>query len=321
MRKFILIVLLGIALMPLEALGKDDGDGLSVMLRQSVKVDDAVIRLGDLFTQTGEQADVAIAYAPEPGKRASFDARWLYRVARAYRLKWRPINDRMRAVVVRTSQVISREEIVETLRGALTDKGTDGDMEIELSNKFLKLHVPGDSLSGIAVDDIDYHPRSRRFTAILSAPADSPQAKQFRITGRLHKTVEVPVLNRRVLAGEIIKRQDVKWTKVRARRVPPNTIVNESDIVGKSPRRGLRAGYPVLLSAVRRPVLVAKGSLVTMYLQAPKMMLTAQGKALEDGSDGDVIRITNTQSNKVVEAEIIGHGKAAVRPTALVAMN
>ena len=58
-----------------------------------------------------------------------------------------------------------------------------------------------------------------------------------------------------------------------------------------------------------------------MFLQAPKMVLTAQGKALERGSNGDVIRISNTQSKKVVEAEIIGHGKVAVRATAQLAMN
>ena len=67
--------------------------------------------------------------------------------------------------------------------------------------------------------------------------------------------------------------------------------------------------------------MVAKGSLVTIFLQAPKMVLTAQGKALENGSDGDVIRISNTQSKNIVEAEIIGHGKVAVRATAQLAMN
>lgn len=321
MRNLLIALLLGFAAATTAAAETPKSADRNVLLNESIKVDDRVIRLGDLFTLSGDQADTAVAYAPEPGKRATFDARWLYRVARAYRLDWRPINDRVRAVVTRESQIISRNEIQDAVLDALAERGVEPDMEIEFSNRFVKLHVPGKSLGGIAVDEIDFDSRSRRFSAVLTAPAGSPQAKQFRITGKLHKTIELPVLNRRLLAGETIKRTDIKWIKVRARRLQPNTIMDEANLVGMTPRRGLRADFPVLVSSVRRPVLVEKGSLVTMFLRAPKMTLTAQGKAMEDGSDGDVIRITNTNSKNVVEAEVIGHGKAAVRLTTMIAMN
>jgi flagella basal body P-ring formation protein FlgA len=51
------------------------------------------------------------------------------------------------------------------------------------------------------------------------------------------------------------------------------------------------------------------------------MLLTAQGKALQNGSEGDVIRISNSQSDTVVEAEVVGEGRVAVRPTTLMAIN
>ena len=41
----------------------------------------------------------------------------------------------------------------------------------------------------------------------------------------------------------------------------------------------------------------------------------------QNGSDGDVIPISNMHSKKIVEAEIIGHGKVAVRAPAQIAMN
>ncbi|MEK9725222.1 MAG: flagellar basal body P-ring formation chaperone FlgA [Rhodospirillaceae bacterium] len=321
MRNLIFAVLVGLAVAPFGARGEEAKDAAPVMLQTAITVDANVIRLGDFFSGAGDMAETAVAYAPEPGKRSSFDARWLYRAARAYRLDWRPINDRVRTVVTRRSQVITSEEISDTLRDALAERGAGEDTEIEFSNRFVKLHVPGNGLAGIAVDEIDYDPRSHRFNAILSAPAGAADAKQYRISGRLHETIDVPVLNRRVLAGETIRAADIKWMKVRARRLAPNSATSEANLVGMSPRRGLRPDLPVLMTSVRRPVIVEKGSLVTIYLHAPKMVLTAQGKAMEDGSDGDVIRITNTQSAKVVEAEVFGHGKVAVRPTALMAMN
>ncbi len=52
------------------------------MLREHVVVEENVIRLNDLFTNVTERAEAPVAYAPQAGKRAVLDARWLYRVAR-----------------------------------------------------------------------------------------------------------------------------------------------------------------------------------------------------------------------------------------------
>ena len=80
-------------------------------------------------------------------------------------------------------------------------------------------------------------------------------------------------------------------------------------------------GVPVRQTSVRRPILVPKGSLVTIILNAPKMILTAQGKAINAGSEGDTIQVKNTQSNTIVDAEVISSGRVAVRATTILAMN
>ena len=292
-----------------------------IMLKNSFKIDTHIIHLGDLFTNVGDKSNIAVAYSPDPGRRVSFDARWLYRIARTHRLDWRPMNDRVRAVVLRASRVISREEIKDAILDALSEILITSDSEIELFDQFIKLHVPEKSLSGVTVDDIEFAARKQRFNAIISVPANASGSRQLRLRGRVHKTIEVPVLKHRALSGEIIKRDDIKWIKIRAQRLQHNAVAKENEIVGMSPKRSIRPGIPILLSSIRRPILVAKGSLVTMFLQAPKMTLSAQGKALENGSDGDVIPISNLHSKKIVEAEIIGHGKVAVRAPAQLAMN
>ena len=133
--------------------------------------------------------------------------------------------------------------------------------------------------------------------------------------------IEVPVPSRRISANEVITKRDIKWVKVRQNRLPRGVIVDINELIGKAPKRGLRAGIPVRTANVQQPILVPKGSLVTIYLKAPRMMLTAQGKALDNGSDGEVIRITNIQSNKVIEAEVTGVAKVAVLPIGKVVMN
>ena len=121
-------------------------------------------------------------------------------------------------------------------------------------------------------------------------------------------------------ANEGITDNDITWSKVRANRLQPDTVLAKNDLIGKAPKRGMRAGFAIRTSEIRRPVLVEKGSLVTVMVRTPQMLLTARGKALESGSKGDTLRIRNTKSLAVVEAEVIGVGRVAVRPTMFLAL-
>ncbi len=293
----------------------------NIMLQESVRVDGKVIYLGDIFSNAGDKGNIALAYAPKPGKRAVYDARWLSRVAKAYQLNWRPLGRRDQVVVQRTSSVVTQEEIAEQLREALADRGVDPDMEIHFSNRQLRLHIAGEGNGEIGFEDITYDRRNNRFSAIIHAPANDATAPRTRITGRLYATTEVPVAARRLLKGDIINKADLRWLRVRTSRLQTDTVSDLEDLVGKSPRRGIREGQPIRTSAIQDPILVEKGSLVTIILRARKMYLTAQGKAMQSGSDGDVIRIANTQSNHTIEAEVIGSGQVAVRQSSLLALN
>ncbi len=292
-----------------------------VTLQDSVRLDGKIIYLGDLFINAGDKSKIAIAYTPAPGNRSVFDARWLNRVARVHKLKWRPMSRFDRVVVERSSTVISRAQIAEEILTVMIDQGADPDMEIEFSNRMLRLHVAGDALAVVGVEDSALDPRSNRFSAIIHAPAGDPAAKRIRVTGRLHHTQEVPVPARRILSNEIIRKDDLKWIKIRSKRMRGDIIVNNLDLIGKSPRRGLQAGQPVRSSSVRRPVLVKKGSLVTITIIAPKMTLTSRGVAVSNDSDGDTIQVKNSRSKTIIEAEVVGAGRVSVRPPAQLAMN
>ena len=320
MKILLILLVLALSVPAPPAAAAPAAEAAPVALRQSVTVSGGLVRLGDLFVPAGDKAEAAVAYAPAPGKRAIFDARWLYRVARAYGLNWRPLSIHDKAVVARESIVIGRREIADHILAALVDKGVDADMRVELSNRMLRIHVPGDSTATVAVEDVAYDPRTRRFIAIVAAPADDPAARRIRVTGRVHRVIDVPVLTRRVLAGEVIRKRDVKWIAMRGDRLQRDTIQDSGALIGKSPRRGLRAGVPVRVSDVRLPVLVPRRSLVTIMYRVRSMTLTAQGRALEDGGAGDTVRVANTQSNTVVQAVVTGANRVSVQPAGPIAM-
>lgn len=295
--------------------------GEQVLLRETASVNSRLVRLGDIFAGVGDKADITVAYAPEPGKRAIFDSRWLYRAARAYGLNWRPLSLQDQVVVERESLAVNREEIEDRIRVALIDRGADTDIQVELSNRMMQIYVPGDATATISVEDVNWDSRTSRFTAVLAAPAGEPGAARLRVTGRMVRFTEVPVLAKRMAANETIGQNDVRMVKVRQDRLPRDSIIDVHELVGKAAKVGLRADTPVLYASVQQPILVPKGSLVTILLQTPRMTLTSQGKALDNGSEGDVIRISNARSNKIVEGEVTGTGRVTVKSADMMALN
>jgi flagellar basal body P-ring formation protein FlgA len=85
--------------------------------------------------------------------------------------------------------------------------------------------------------------------------------------------------------------------------------------VGKAPRHSLRPGEPVHASDVEVPLVVHRGTLVTILLETPALRLSTEGKAMDDGGMGAVIRVANTKSSRVIDAVVTGPGFVTIGAT------
>jgi len=282
-------------------------------LRSSVIVEADIVRLGDVFDGAGVNADKVIAYAPSAGRKLVLEAAWLQRVARAYRVNWRPSSRLDRSAVERRSQIISTGQIVDTVLAAIRAKNREaGDLEIELDNQSLRFFLPHDMPATLTARAVSYDPRSGRFSVQIVAPDDRPGAIRTAVAGRAHVLVQMPVLTRRMKRNDIIGERDIAWKTVRAKYVNTNTIRDAGALVGFSPRRPIAANRTIRTGDVQAPVLVARGKRVTILLKTAAMQLTAAGKALQSGAMGDVVRVQNSNSGSIIEAVVVGDRKVAV---------
>ncbi len=197
---------------------------------------------------------------------------------------------------------VGEPEIVEALRLALLAKGISGDIRIALAKQPRVLRVPEDA--GIAVLNLDYAPRTSRFSARLAATGQDPGGRSFRLTGRAVPVVAMPALTRTVPAGVVIEKADIGWIEIEAGRLPRDALADLDAIVGKSARRPLPAGRLLRQRDVSTPILVRKGTLVTMVVIAPGLELRATGRVLENGGRGDMIRVMNVGSKRTVQAVV-----------------
>lgn len=133
---------------------------------------------------------------------------------------------------------------------------------------------------------------------------------------------KVPVLRRPLAQGEVIAGADIDMVSMRLDRVGRTAVLSRESLVGLAAKRMLNPGQPIQIGDVQRPVMVAKGGAVTMLVQLPGLFLSATGKALDNGGQGDTILVMNTQTNRTVPAVVTGPsevrvtgGARLVRPT------
>lgn len=281
------------------ASGTSPGLG-SVILRRQVEVDDEYVRLEDLFGGDLPNPGTPVAYAPPPGERLVLDRVWLYNVARSHGIAWKPLGVQAEVVVSRAAATVSDEDILQAVHAELVARGLPPETELDPLSALRPVAVPASAPNPVGVVDADFDLRTNRFSAVVELPAGDPRAHRLRVSGRIYEIVEVPVLARSVSRNAVIGNQDIKWMKMRSDRLGTGVVTDADGVVGMAARRSLRAGEPVRARDLERPSLVSRGDAVTMIMHTPFMTLTAVGRALEDGAEGEVVRIRNERSRKTV---------------------
>jgi flagella basal body P-ring formation protein FlgA len=61
-----------------------------------------------------------------------------------------------------------------------------------------------------------------------------------------------------------------------------------------------------------RPELVQRNENVTLVFEVPGIMLTSRAKALESGTEGDLISVLNMQSKRTVQGVVTGPNTVTV---------
>lgn len=271
-----------------------------------------IITVGDVFSGVTENADFYLAPAPEPGKKMVLGTRDLVRISEALGLGWTPDAYHHRTVLRRSSEAVDSYDIQEAVQRELAKQLGARKFEAELANKNMRLSVPEGAGDTVEVERLHYDAARQTFEATVSV-ASMPAVKQ-QVSGRLHHIVEVPVLVTPLRRGDVITRNDVDFIELRADSVTDTTIVDADKLVGQMPRRGIAAMQPVASSDIIPPQLVKKGELVVMHLNANGMNLTTQGRAVQNGSEGDIIRIENETSGQIITAVVTGRRAVTVTP-------
>jgi len=285
----------------------------AVATRGDVTVDKNMVYLSDLFEGLEASKDHKIAVAPKPGEEVLFNRKVLTLLANRYQIDWMPMHSEQSVMVKRASLILDKNDITAAMANALRRYGDN--LEIQLDNRLTKFHLMPGADATLTVRDLNYDASSTRFRASVQAS----NGERLSVTGRAFEIVELPVLAERLTNGDIIGKHHITYVKERSNTLSPNIITEAADLIGKTPRRSMSPNRAVREDEIMEPLMVEKGQLMVVILHTDQLQLTVRGKAMQDGSRGELIRVVNTQSNQSIEVKVTGPGRGKVTTTADIA--
>jgi flagella basal body P-ring formation protein FlgA len=279
---------------------------------QSIVSDD-VIRLGDLFSGLEYNQDRVLGASPRPGEDMVLNAQTLMRVAVAMDLDWRPGSNQDYLVVKRAATLVDAASIEKGVRKALNEEGVTGAYNLMFQTGNPQIVLPPDFAPNFEVANMRYDADNSWFEADIFAPSANDPHTQLRVSGKVETLVQVPVLKDSLRTGSVIRADDIEVIDVPAHSLNHDVILSAQDLIDQTPRRMIVAGKPIKTRDVESPRVVSRGDSVTMIYETGVMRLTAIGKAMENGSEGDTVRVVNDQSKRSVEAIVTGQQEVTVK--------
>ena len=91
-----------------------------------------------------------------------------------------------------------------------------------------------------------------------------------------------------------------------------NYYTDMEKVIGLAAKRAIAPGTVIADSLLEKPIIVKRGSQVTILARSGELEVTATGIALQDGTEGQSIRVQNISSKRNFSATVVAEGMVQV---------
>ncbi len=284
----------------------------AMRLKSEITVTGETIRLDQLIEGVGEKGSVAMFRAPQPGHRGTIRADRILDAARELGIRGIETGDVVAITITRPGRTISRDDMQQAIARLAAERGALGNLEIVLDDHHPARLVDASRGEAIKVAQFNRDVRTGRFEARLTLAGGLDNVEGWTVTGGIVEMREVAVPVGNLDRGDAIQAKDLVMVKRPAAQVGADVVRPLADLIGMVPRRALKAGEMIRSADLAKPILVEKSSLVSVTYVTRGLTLTMRGRAQGAGSMGDVVKVQNLQSKKIVEGMVTGPAQVTI---------
>jgi flagella basal body P-ring formation protein FlgA len=285
-------------------------------LKRDVTVASDIVRIGDLIEHAGAHAQVPIFRAPDLGQTGTVPAARVVEAVRAHGYTIVETRGVREVAVTRASRLITAKDIEARIAAVLASQPGVGDVKnltVTIERDARSIVLEPSATADLQATRVYYEPRSGRFDVTFEMPGSAIARRlPLRYTGTAIETVEAAIVARPLGRGEVIKASDIVIERRPKAEIRGDVVKTIDHVAGLATRRALRAGEPLRTVDLTKPEIVQRNEAVTLVFEAPGLLLTIRGKALESGAQGDMINVLNIQSKRTVQGTVTGPGQVTM---------
>ncbi|HPF12645.1 MAG TPA: flagellar basal body P-ring formation chaperone FlgA [Planctomycetota bacterium] len=296
--------------------------GLTIQLPERVECVGVSLRLGDVATVTGDDAeqvariqDVDLGYLPSPGySRLLLKGQLHTAVLQSYPDAKIEFIGSNQTRVFPQIEVVTAGQIEAEARKVVRQKFAGLDVECELRGTLTDLQVP----------------KGRKQVQIKARPASGPRgqgsqgvAVEIWVDDALWRTQwtswevaaweEVAVLTTPVVRGEKLTPAMFKTERRRQAVNASARPLQPQQVMEAQAMRDLPAGQPVFQGDVERTKVIQRGNVVQVSVLKGRVTAVSTGLAQEDGRMGDQVRVVMSGTGKELVGTVAGTNNVLVR--------
>jgi flagella basal body P-ring formation protein FlgA len=202
-------------------------------------------------------------------------------------------------------QPIGVQKTEDALKQALTEKGVDGKLKISLSgyDKGFNLRNAEDTYE-ININTLEINEKSRNFKGEIAFISKDYNSENFKVSGSYDQLVSIPVLTQKLPNNTLIKEADITTMEIAKSQITFDTITAPEKLIGQSLKRSMPDRRPLKERDLQKPQIMVRNTTVNIVFRTNTISLKTLGVAMDNGGAGDIIRVRNSSSNKIVQAII-----------------
>lgn len=139
----------------------------------------------------------------------------------------------------------------------------------------------------------------------VSAEIAGKEEANFSVRSEIKIFEDIVIASRPLAFQEIINADAVRLERRELTAAQLRPFVRVSDVVGKQATRAIAASESLSQGMVDRPMVLRRGSAITMVYETAGLRVEAPGFAEEGGKTGDFILVKNPSSGKSLRGKVI----------------
>jgi flagella basal body P-ring formation protein FlgA len=124
---------------------------------------------------------------------------------------------------------------------------------------------------------------------------------------RAHITSQQKIVHAKqfINRGKVITNNDLIVEIIEVSNTNTHFYHSPKGIIGKVAKRNIRPGSKISASALKAALVIKRGQEVMIVAKTSGLIIRTKGKALSDGSIGQVVKVKNSRSKRVLQATVV----------------